>query len=317
MLEVFFCNVGDGDAVLLREHRSGQAPYTVLVDAGRPYLEPQHESLRKEAIYYLKDRGVGHLDRMYLSHLHIDHIGGAMRILREIPTDRLSALLFPPKDAQWIAPSFDSTDKPSNGLKHLLNIYRDLTEEAEARGTVLEPVSNGTTALTDRLSVSAILPKKTVIERQTRVCGALYRGEPVNGNELFRASKERNVASVMLRFTYAGRSILLTGDRYAADFEDRETEPCDVLKLPHHGDPKSMTEPLLKALSPHIAVISCQNDTAAKKDRPNAGIVAMLQNTANEVVCTENKPLPTLAPSTHNGVCITIGDDGAIVCKTE
>lgn len=317
MLEIFFCNVGDGDAVLLREHRKGSAPYTVLVDAGRPYLEPQNGSLRKEAIYYLKDRGVESIDRMMLSHLHIDHIGGALRIVNAIPTERVQALRFPPEDAQWISPSFVSVDKTANGLMHLLNIFRDLTEAAKARGAALECLRGGRERLTENLSVTAILPRQEVIERQERVFDALYRNEPVDPTERFKASKERNVSSVMLRFEYAGRSILLTGDRYAADFEDLPLEPCDVLKLPHHGDPKSMTEPLLKKLSPSVAVISCQSDASAKKDRPNAGIVAMLQNSVPQVFCTENKPLPTLPPSTHNGVCITIGDDGEIACKTE
>ena len=39
MLEVFFCNVGDGDAVLIRELREEGTDYAVLVDAGRPYVE--------------------------------------------------------------------------------------------------------------------------------------------------------------------------------------------------------------------------------------------------------------------------------------
>ena len=177
-------------------------------------------------------------------------------------------------------------------------------------------VEEGTEQLTDRLRVTAILPKPSVIARQKRVFDALYRKEPVEANDRVRASKERNVSSVMLRFTYAGRSILLTGDRYAADFEDLPIDPCDVLKLPHHGDPKSMTPALLDRLSPRYAVISCQSDPAQKKDRPNAGIVVMLESRAT-VYCTENKPLPTLAPSTHNGIRITIADDGTIACETE
>lgn len=316
MLELFFCNVGDGDAVLLREFREKQGPYTVLVDAGRPFVEPAHGSLRKEAIYYLKDRGVGQIDRMYLSHLHIDHIGGAQRIVNAIPTDRIEVLTLPPDDAQWIMPSFVSTDKATNGLDHLLNIYRDLLEEAKKTGTRIERVEEGTEQLTDRLRVTAILPKPSVIARQKHVFDALYRKEPVEANDRVRASKERNISSVMLRFTYAGRSILLTGDRYAADFEDLPIDPCDVLKLPHHGDPKSMTPALLDRLSPRYAVISCQSDPAQKKDRPNAGIVVMLESRAT-VYCTENKPLPTLAPSTHNGIRITIADDGTIACETE
>ena len=171
--------------------------------------------------------------------------------------------------------------------------------------------------LTERLAVTAILPKQDVTDRQKRMFDALYRNEPVDADEQYRVSKERNVSSVMLLFSYAGRRILLCADRYAADFEDLPIGPCDVVKLPHHGDPKSMTEPLLAQLSPSIAVISCQNDAAARKDRPNAGIVALLQSRVPQVLCTENKPLPTLETSTHNGICITIGDDGSIACKTE
>ena len=118
MLEIFFCNVGDGDAILLRERREAAKDFTVLVDAGRPFVEPAQGSFRKEAIYFLKAQGVDHIDRMYLTHLHIDHIGGAQRILKAIPTERLYALYLPPADAGWITPSFTSVEKTENGVKH-------------------------------------------------------------------------------------------------------------------------------------------------------------------------------------------------------
>ena len=317
MLEIFFCNVGDGDAILIREQRPGRPDYTVLADCGRPFLEPAQGSFRKEAICFLKARGVKRIDRMYLTHLHIDHIGGAQRILNAIGTDRLEALYLPPEDAGWIEPPFDSVDKTKNGLVHLLNIFRDATQTAADRGCACERVRAGTERLTDRLSVETILPKGSVVSLQTRVFDALYRGEPVDGDAWFSASKQRNVSSLMLRFTYAGRSVLITGDRYADDWEDEPTGPCDVLKLPHHGDTKSMTEKLLGKLSPQFAVISCESDPRSGKDRPNADVVRMLQSKVPHVLCTENRSLPTLAASTHNGIRFTIGDDGAIACETE
>ena len=317
MLEIFFCNVGDGDAILLFEKRQDRKDYAALIDCGRPFVEPAQGSLRKEAIYYLKARGIMHLDRMVLTHLHIDHIGGAQRILTAIPTDRLTALYLPPQDAQWIMPSFTSVDKTENGLKHMLNLFRDVTETAKRNGCALETVRAGTEQLTERLTLTAILPNAEITERQKRVFDALYRGEPVDADEAFKAAKQRNLSSLMLKISYAGRSVLITGDRYAADWEDESIGPVDVVKLPHHGDPKSMTEPLLKALSPSIAVISCQNDPTAKKDRPNAEIVAQLMRTVKTVLCTENKPLPSMPAATHNGIRITIDEDGAIGCETE
>ena len=317
MLEVFFCNVGDGDAVLLRERSVGAKDYVVLADAGRPFVEPAQGSYRKEAIYFLKARGVEHIDRMVLTHLHIDPIGGAQRILQAIPTDTLSALYVPPKDAGWITPSFTSVDKTENGLKHLLNIFRDVTETAAKTGCRVETAREETIRLTERLSVSVLLPKPAIAERQKRVFDALYRNEPVDADEAYKAAKQRNLSSLMLLFTYAGRRVLITGDRYAADWEDLPIGPVDVLKLPHHGDPKSMTDPLLSKLSPKIAVISCQSDPRGGKDRPNAEIVAALQTSVPMLYCTENRALKTLAPSTHNGICVTIEEDGAIACRTE
>lgn len=317
MLEVFFCNVGDGDAILIREFREGLPEYTVFVDCGRPFLEPAEGSLRKEAIYFLKARGVDRIDRMYLTHLHIDHIGGAQRILNAIQTDRLEAAYLPPEDALWIPQSFTSVDKTQNGIRYMLNIFRDTAETARLCGCRLETVSEGTQRLTDRLSVTAILPKAEIAERQRRVFDALYRNEPIDADEVFKAAKQRNVSSVMLRFDCAGRSVLITGDRYASDWEDEPVGHIDVLKLPHHGDPKSMTAPLLQKLSPSVAVISCQSDPRGGKDRPNEQVVAMLQSSVPHVFCTENRPLKTLEASTHNGVRITIGDDGTIACETE
>ncbi len=317
MLEIFFCNVGDGDAVLLTERRDGQPDYTVLTDCGRPFLEPKEGSLRKEAIYYLKARGVDRIDRMYLTHLHVDHIGGAQRILGAIPTDRLEAAYLPPEDARWIPQSFTSTDKTQNGIRYMLNIFRDVTETARLYGCRAETVSAGTERLTERLSVTAILPKREILDRQKLAFDALYRGEEIDADEVYRAAKQRNLSSLMLRFDYAERSVLITGDRYASDWEDEPIGHVDVLKLPHHGDPKSMTAPLLQKLSPSVAVISCQSDPRNGKDRPNEQVVTMLQSSVPHVFCTENRPLKTLEASTHNGVRITIGDDGTIACETE
>ena len=49
----------------------------------------------------------------------------------------------------------------------------------------------------------------------------------------------------------------------------------------------------------------------------NAEIVAMLQSAVPQVLCTENRSLPTLKASTHNGVRVEIGDDGALTCAFE
>ena len=99
MLEVRFYNVGDGDAILLKETRPGQPDYNVLVDTGRPFVELGAGSKRRDVVTHLLQDGIDHIDFMILTHLHIDHIGGAMDVLRNIPVYVLCADYFPPEDA--------------------------------------------------------------------------------------------------------------------------------------------------------------------------------------------------------------------------
>ena len=317
MLEVFFCNVGDGDAVLLREFREDGTKYTVLVDAGRPYVESREGSLRKDAVEYLLDRRVDRLDRMILTHPHIDHVGGALRILRTIPTDRLQMLTVPPEGAKWVTRSFTSASKPANGLKQMLNILRELTEAARERGTAVETILPGEQALTDRLGMTVYYPRPDVIDRQRQTFDVLYSGGTVEETLCTRVAKERNLSSLMLRFTYGGRSVLLTGDRYAADWEREDVSPCDILKLPHHGDRKSMTAALLKKLSPWCAVISCENDPNARKERPSEQIAALLKSRLPLVLCTENRPMAAMEESTGNGIRFEIRADGSVAYHEE
>ncbi len=317
MLEVFFCNVGDGDAVLLREFREDGTEFAVLVDAGRPYVESREGSLRKDAVEYLLNRHVDHLDRMILTHPHIDHVGGALRVLRAVPTDRLEMLTVPPVDAGRVIRSFTSSSKPTNGLRQMLSILRELTEEARDMGVSVTTVFAGEQPLTERLTMTVYYPKADVIARQREVFGALYAGCAVDEALCTQVARERNLSSLMLRFAYGGRSVLLTGDRYAADWEGEDIPSCDILKLPHHGDNKSMTEALLKKLSPRWAVISCENDPNAKKERPSEDTAAMLRKELPLVLCTENRPMATLEGYTGNGICFDIQADGSVICRKE
>ena len=318
MLEIFFCNVGDGDAAIVREFRDDGVPVrAILVDAGRPYVESREGSLRKDALEYLLDRGVGHLDRIILTHPHIVHVGGALRILRAIPTDSLEMLTTPPSDAKRVPRSFTSSRKAGNSLRQSLNILLELTEGAREKGMAVRSLRAGTHHISRDLTMTVYHPRRDVLDRQRRAFTALYRGFPPDDGFCFRVAKERNVSSLMLRFDYAGRSAMITGDRFAPDWDAEDFPHCDILKLPHHGDRRSVTTALLDMLSPGYAVISCENDPPARKERPCEDAVSLLCARVPTVYCTENRALNGFEAATHNGIRFGIGQDGSISCRTE
>ncbi len=312
MLLLDFLNVGDGDAMLLREQRPGAADFVALVDAGRPHIEFSKGSLRREAIAHLKKIGVDHIDLMVLTHLHFDHIGGALRILQHYPVKKLLAGYLPPADAKWIIPpSFE--EKTIVGLCEALNMLCDIAAAMKRNGGQCELAERGTLALTNALRMEVKPAGAQLRNRQRDVFDALYRGENPGYERIYEASKDRNCSSVILRLSYSDRSVLLTGDSYGAYWEDRGEQHCDILKVPHHGDSKSMTPKLIETLKPGYAVISCQNDSS-KKERPCPEIVACMQRHIPFVLCTENQALPGYEASSHESIRFYIHEDGRIDC---
>jgi competence protein ComEC len=76
--ELVVLDVGQGDAIVLHDTASGQA---VLVDcpAGRSAVP----------LAFLHSRRLSRLRALLVSHLHDDHYGGVLEVLREIPADEI------------------------------------------------------------------------------------------------------------------------------------------------------------------------------------------------------------------------------------
>lgn len=308
MLKLDFLNVGDGDAILIREEETG---YTMLVDTGRPHVEFSHGSKRRSCINHLMEEGIDHIDLMVLTHLHFDHIGGALAVLRHIPVKRLLAAYLPPLGARWI-PAAKSEEKTIIGMIDALNLFADIIRSARAAGTRCESATRHIEHPTPQLTLCPVPPDDALLLRQKEHFDAIYLGSSLPDDILYAISKERNISSLRLRLKYAGKQILLTGDSYASYWEDDPEAPCDILKVPHHGDDKSMTQKLLSRLQPEYAVISCENAFSPKKERPAPQVLSMLLDQVPHVLCTENRLFERYPATTQLGVRIEIDPDGTI-----
>ncbi|HEV8597984.1 MAG TPA: DNA internalization-related competence protein ComEC/Rec2 [Gemmatimonadales bacterium] len=80
-LTLHFLSVGQGDAALIRTP-SGR---WILIDAGP--ADGRHDAGRDIIRPFLIQHGVTRLAAFVLSHAHLDHVGGALAVLRDVPVD--------------------------------------------------------------------------------------------------------------------------------------------------------------------------------------------------------------------------------------
>lgn len=162
---------------------------------------------------FLRWRGVASIDAAFVSHPDLDHFSGIEALARRIPIRRLV-----------LNAHFADFGSDQQAVRSFLATVGEL-------GIPIETISAGWTLPSSGApsgpAVACIWPPPA---------GAFITND--------------NSSSTVLRVTYGGRSMLLTGDidRYAIDqLLEQGQASCDVLLLPHHGGMTGATGTFVEA----------------------------------------------------------------------
>lgn len=203
------CDVGQGDMSLLRTSDSS----AIVIDAGPADADPQA---------CLRWAGVEHIEAIYLTHPHADHIGGAKSLLE-------SPMVAGQKSIE-VAGKY--AENPVS--------YPGLPVHQVQPSQLTYPKENLELRILEAPSSSEVIP------------GSSKNSQENNSSLVIQAQFHGNSA-------HGDLSILLTGDIEQAEIQsllrENPTLRADVLKVPHHGSKHSGSQ-LFEKLKPPINVIS-------------------------------------------------------------
>ncbi len=206
---VTFLDVGQGDAVLL------ELPHAnLLIDAGPG--KGDSGAGRNVIVPFLRHRGIDRLDRVIITHAHVDHFGGLFHILTNM---NVGQVLY-------------------SGHRGHSSTWKALEDSLRIRGVPLLPVACGQVLYgspTASLQVLAPCMGDALTSLNDLSVVGLLR---IHGKKVMLTGDSER----------AGEAALLS--RYGGGLK------ADILKAGHHGSSTSSTPAFLKAVAPEMAIIS-------------------------------------------------------------
>ncbi len=232
-LKVYFCDVGQGDAIYIRLPEGAD----FLVDAGRG--NKILECLGEYMPFY--DRKI---EAVILTHPQADHLDGLVEVLQRYKVD-----LF------LTSPVGNTTAG-----------YRKLADLLKDKNTSVGNLYKGDIISLGEVSYTAIWPQKQWVLAHLN-CGVSSRCVTLadNNSSVLGIQSERtdlNDFSQMGVLTYKDFDLLLTGDgdsriqnEVLSAVSGKKWE-LEVMKVPHHGSKTGLDEDFLQYFKPKLAVIS-------------------------------------------------------------
>ena len=208
-LSIHFLDVGQSESILVIQNDK-----IMLIDTSLPQYGGA-------ICRYLEDLGIEKIDVLVLTHPHMDHIGGASKILRTIKVDKI-----------YIS---DTTSKNS-----IQNLYHwNIRRIAFFRHSNVEFSVTGEQFQLGSANVQFIAPIS-------------YDYSCLNNYSIGMKISYKNISTLMLADAEAESEEELLSSNYDLN--------CDILKISHHGSITSSTNEFLDLVNPKYAILSVGND---------------------------------------------------------
>ena len=270
-MRIDFLNVGYGEAIVIRD-----GSFCMVVDGGsdKEYIYQTPSAIM--LFDFLKESGIQKIDRMVLTHIHDDHVGGLVRVMEEIPVGELWVNILPEIPTSDVLQEKQKILEGSSAERlyfEAILLYFRLLEAAEKKGVRVRPISQEDGSEDqDGLIITPIGMNREEARRATAEFNAMIRenDETEFLKQYLRQDRECNTTSLALHIRKNGKGALLTGDKVEGweELAGRLDLRAQVLKLTHHGQMDGMPEAMLQAADPDIFVICADENRTYNSAAP-------------------------------------------------